>query len=384
MNLANLDTLISFAVVMLLLSLIITTVVQMASWGLKFRENVLHWGVMRIIQQIAPEVDAELLANRILTHPSLNPTKFRGATAIKFDELVKILKDLLANQPEYKGQPQYQALLGTLTTAPVSELTQLAAVLEDELKRAFPKEADFLVDAAERAKKKALEAGTRVRFWFDTVMDRSTERFSAYTRWATVVAAVLLAFGGRVDSLDIVKQLSERHDVRARLVQMADPLLKQASTIVGPAPTASTAEDSPLSAALVTLRGRYPEIPRGFTPPQSGDSAAWEAALTTAVPPEIGERLLADFRTEVGKQELKKLTGQFVSLKGDLDRSGLRIIPEHPYAAGYLKHFLGMLLSAIFLSLGAPFWFNALRQLSSLRPILAGRVDAKENQDDRG
>lgn len=35
MNLANLDTMISFSVVMLLLSLIITTVVQVASWGLR-------------------------------------------------------------------------------------------------------------------------------------------------------------------------------------------------------------------------------------------------------------------------------------------------------------------------------------------------------------
>jgi hypothetical protein len=34
-----------------------------------------------------------------------------------------------------------------------------------------------------------------------------------------------------------------------------------------------------------------------------------------------------------------------------------------------------VLISAIHLSLGAPFWFNALRQLANLRPILAGKVD---------
>jgi hypothetical protein len=40
-----------------------------------------------------------------------------------------------------------------------------------------------------------------------------------------------------------------------------------------------------------------------------------------------------------------------------------------------LKHLLGMFVSALFLSLGAPFWFNALRNMSNLRPILAGKVD---------
>ena len=39
------------------------------------------------------------------------------------------------------------------------------------------------------------------------------------------------------------------------------------------------------------------------------------------------------------------------------------------------KHLLGMLVTALFLSLGAPFWFNMLRNMSNLRPILAGKVD---------
>ena len=34
-----------------------------------------------------------------------------------------------------------------------------------------------------------------------------------------------------------------------------------------------------------------------------------------------------------------------------------------------------MFVTALFLSLGAPFWFNALRNMSNLRPIIAGKVE---------
>jgi hypothetical protein len=34
-----------------------------------------------------------------------------------------------------------------------------------------------------------------------------------------------------------------------------------------------------------------------------------------------------------------------------------------------------MLVAGLFLSLGAPFWFNALKQLANLRPVIAGKVD---------
>jgi hypothetical protein len=39
----------------------------------------------------------------------------------------------------------------------------------------------------------------------------------------------------------------------------------------------------------------------------------------------------------------------------------------------------GVLFTAAMLSLGAPFWFNMLKQLTGLRPILANKQDAPGN-----
>jgi len=58
------------------------------------------------------------------------------------------------------------------------------------------------------------------------------------------------------------------------------------------------------------------------------------------------------------------------------------LLPPHiPYVwpADNL-HFWGIVFSAGLLSLGAPFWFNALKTLSSLRPIVANKEEKERQQ----
>ena len=48
-----------------------------------------------------------------------------------------------------------------------------------------------------------------------------------------------------------------------------------------------------------------------------------------------------------------------------------------PGAAHYLVHFIGVLMTAGLLTLGAPFWFNLLKNLTSLRPALAALIEKR-------
>ena len=43
-----------------------------------------------------------------------------------------------------------------------------------------------------------------------------------------------------------------------------------------------------------------------------------------------------------------------------------------------LWRFLGVLVSALLLSLGAPFWYNALARLTNLRPFLASNQQSQD------
>jgi len=48
------------------------------------------------------------------------------------------------------------------------------------------------------------------------------------------------------------------------------------------------------------------------------------------------------------------------------------------YFWSYWRHSLGMLLFAALLTLGAPYWYNVLKNLTSLRPPLAQRIGKEE------
>lgn len=42
------------------------------------------------------------------------------------------------------------------------------------------------------------------------------------------------------------------------------------------------------------------------------------------------------------------------------------------------RHLLGILITASLLSLGAPFWFNALKTVSALKPIVASKAASEQ------
>ena len=88
-----------------------------------------------------------------------------------------------------------------------------------------------------------------------------------------------------------------------------------------------------------------------------------------------------DEKTRVWLEDLRQSAN---AIRTDLDQSTLAILPT-PFPAewpGFLTdywgmHFWGTLMTAAFLSLGAPFWYNVLKQLSSLRPAIAQKVEPK-------
>ena len=78
-----------------------------------------------------------------------------------------------------------------------------------------------LKDAATAVTAKAEAAGSNVLAWFNTIMDRTTERFVIHTRVVTAFFAFGLAFALHIDTMHIVAQLSSKPEVRAAVVNSA-------------------------------------------------------------------------------------------------------------------------------------------------------------------
>jgi hypothetical protein len=345
--LAMLDIAIGFATAMLAVSLIIMSLTQGLASLLALRGARLRRGIEELIKQTLPTVVRELekknltpkqLSERVLQHPlvSDSATRKKGrwgmATAIKVEELLPVLDDVLSQ-------------LG------------LAAVVEEEKKR--------LGD------------------WFDAFMARVSQWFVMNTRWITIALAVPIAFGMHLDSVEVLKRIKADAETRTKLAAMSASLLDQTPEAVKYTENAYrvtltelekanagqfVAEPNAETRQLVTSK---PEALRWI-----GDNAKDPSQIVDltrkfdiALEPKLTD-------------SLNKSIDRAKTLQSELASAGISIYPgtDHTWRhwfAPFTSHFLGMAASVLFLSLGAPFWFNTLKNMTSLKSTVAQKEEQR-------
>jgi hypothetical protein len=338
----QLDTVIGFATVMLGVSLLITTLTQAVLSLLDTRGRNLRSGLKHLLQNVAPSLKdrAAVLSETIVRHPLISDSSVgRGiwgrATAIKKGELLPILDHVLKEAGRSDG---------------------LAGVAAEE--------------------RKAIEQ------WFDSAMARTSQWFAMYSRWITVALSIVVAFAMHLDALAVFRQLQRDRDTRARLVAMSDTLLEQSPGVI---------------AQVERVRGVYVEILKELV---SSESARFEpdAALPVDEPPASRTRavewierhartgddaaaLTRAFNERLDARladDLQRALDRFNTTRAELTAPGLSLYPGEGHTWADLavndSHVWGIVASVLLLSLGAPFWFNALKNLSSLRTVVAQRA----------
>lgn len=196
--LENLDTVIAFSVVMLLLSLMITALVQMVVSLTALRGKNLFWGVKRLLQQVDPKLGphVEEIADKLLRHPAITHTRMSRAVAIRPEELVTLLRELAdpdtAPKDDKKklsdaAQTALKTQLDALTPANAAQIEPQIEAIAAELRRVFPQAAATVDAAVRQAAAQGDALIQKVNLWFDTLMDRTSERFRSSTpatsRW---------------------------------------------------------------------------------------------------------------------------------------------------------------------------------------------------------
>src|SRR4051812_10455759 len=305
--LANLDVLIGLSVVMLGLSLVVTVIGQMVATALNLRGTNLRWGLAVLIQQLHPSqfqppgsdsrrlsASAKSLVEDVLSHPFISDSKvpyikrWELASAVRFDEFIKLI-----------------VLLGSR--------------------------------AAANADIKWLAENNRLTEpWFNSMMDRVSQRFTMHMRIYTVVISAALVGVIGVDTLHILAMLRNDATLRSGLVSAAQDLVK------GGAPTAAENQG------------------------QNGGGGSAQDALTP-------QQQVQNFQKSV-----------LALLPKDQSVGGLLSMTWPPtFPPGWLSspsRWPGILLSMVLLSLGAPFWFNMLKNLTALRPVVAQKQERERAQ----
>lgn len=261
----------------------------------------------------------------------------------------------------------------------------------------------------------AVTVQTEIEKWkanFQMVQDRAEQWFAMHTRRITVVLAFIAALVLQLDAFALFTRLANDADLRNQLVNLAPAMQKRVDEALN-VKFAGTV----YSAALKELKKENADA-KNFGEPSvtdmqaSADAHDWlkEQAKKQSLNEQKTSGLTEKYdelvqskskeRTDAAQTEFKEVAALY-------EKSKLQLIPEpypeHPSVSlkcgfpfvcfsdlrsagaylglsgeGHGKHFFGMLAAAILLTLGAPFWFNLLKSLSSLRSSVAEQMDKEK------
>jgi hypothetical protein len=354
--LKSVDVLIGLTVVLLALSMAVTVITQSVTALFNSRGRHLRRGLTDLLQQLDPALTATLskaIATEVLTHPLVSGSNSpidpsgeterfatvtrwvrrvaggpRLGTVVHREEFTKLLMALAAG----RGTSQLDADAKSALTAalanngvanPDATLKSIRA-LALELERSSPELSNMARQNMAILRAAESDFVATINNWFDQTMDRTSQRFTASTRAITFVGAFLVAFGLQVDTPSVVNRLAADDALRADFVNEAKALYAD----------------------------------------QQAEAAKGRTVADSTQPDEIARKY-----------------GAFLATNG---------IITLPSSAGWRDSFskaslLGMLVTALLLSLGAPFWYNALARLLQLRSVLAEKEGAQRTgrqQDD--
>ena len=404
----TLDTVIAFAVIMTVLSLLITLVVQMVSAGLSLRGKNLANALALTFQTIDPTIGkyAHSLAAQILRDPIFSDSLWQEKTrnldenAQKFIAAQRKLRDAKLRRPDdpnradaiNKATAEVNTTKAAVTFANVTPnrekpwgfwaipwggSMQIATAIRpgeiyrvlQEMREMTPEEAQLLnippelvdkvrglvaalhrldLPAVEsRVKLKDIAAAAKIfapeqqkavldalgsfgatverattqaydRFqrWFGSAQDRAEQWFQIHVRMVTIVAAILVSVFLQLDTVEIYDKLRHEPKLVEALVKAAPGTLEQGAAVQGQVDT-------------------------------------------------------------------KTREKAFADLKANIDSTGFELLPGGWFARWraeklwWFNHLFGLGLSIGLLTLGAPFWFNLLKNLMNLRPAVASLVEKR-------
>jgi hypothetical protein len=324
--LKSIDILIGLTVVMLMASLVVTVLTQAVMNVLQTRGKNLRDGIAGLLRQIhgeLPEGSSKKVAEALLTHPLIKSAGSRFGTVIHREELTALLLELAAgNGPkalddEVRGE--LCRLLAANGIGDPKETMENVRSLALQIEQAYPALSNnerYAMALLQEAQSGFLG---KVNGWFDQTIDRVSDRFTNSARLVTFFGSLVIALALQLDTPALVNRLA------------ADPALRQA--LVQQAMTVS--RDHASQAPAVVNSGLVPQL-------SDIDKKNLQALSTFNV---------IDIPTTLG---------DWKSRWGESD---------------WMSKLLGILLTAMLLSLGAPFWYNALKNLIRLRSLIAQKDD---------
>jgi hypothetical protein len=256
---------------------------------------------------------------------------------------------------------------------------------------------DSLANFGATVERATTEAYDRFQRWFGSAQDRAEQWFQTHARVVTIVCSICAAFVLQLDTADIYRQLRASPALTQGLAKAASSVIEQGTKILDP-------NNAPAHQAYLQWAEKHPDQALNVFPTsrtQEEYRQALNAQLSANnVESEQAKALLEDYDSlyktaatkfeEASREQAERLRKTVseagfdlmpVNFLGRWDQpteSQLHGWPRLQRQVGHtFSHLFGILATAGLLALGAPFWFNLLKNLTSLRPALATLIEKR-------
>jgi hypothetical protein len=278
----------------------------------------------------------------------------------------------------------------------LSAFTQLAGVIPNDFKSRFDK---ALQDTGAQLVRIIDTEQQKFEGWFNSAQDRAQQWFQLHTRVVAIGASILIAFLFQLDAVEVFHYVSTNSSGRAALVAGADKVIQQADGILkdekGGLLNRIANEVAKVKPAL-TLADLSGIIHTGQLETallEKGDKSNPQISVAEV------QKIFDDTVKKTTDAYYKEKSGLLADLSKDVGATGFELFPAGGWRwpawktesegkkasidvcqslKNVIPHIFGILLFAALLTLGAPYWYNLLKNLTSLRPAVAKLTDKED------
>lgn len=369
--------------VYLLVSLLCSALNELIEAWLKYRARYLEQGITKLLGNPA-------LAAQFFEHPLIKP---------------------LGERPSYIPARTFSLALWNIATTGAGTAAGVTQKIEDIRKtiQGLPDDGYknikvSLLTLMDEAGNDINKARTNIEAWYDDAMDRVSGWYKRHTHIILIVIGLVASFVLNIDTIQITKALLYNDTLRK---SVADAAEKYINDNPQPTPTPAAASGASSSTTATPLASTSPAATPGASP---SPSASTTPGPSTTPTPEVA----AEEQARLARAKINQVRGELNSLglpigwvfeptppkdedfkddKGAVDKEKFaeaqseyekakKAYPTDPRRwptskYGVFLKLLGIILTGLAVSQGAPFWFDILNKFMVIRSTVKPREKSR-------
>ncbi len=379
-GISALDVVIGLVFIYLIYSLLATLIQEIIATNLGFRAKLLRKAISRMLDE---ESDENAFMSRMFSWLSI--LFFQKKNVNNFSEyfykhpLIKYLgEDKWHSKPSYLSAKNFsKIIIDLLRTNNIKTGEDFKNKIEESLNDPEKSNLPLKGESLQHLKSLWIDAqGDVEKFkalleqWFDDMMERTTGWYKKYTQIILFIIGFIIAMTFNVDTILIVKKLSKDPVLRAQIVQQASGYLKEHPTLLAELEASKKRVDDELNKSS------------SKTKLDSLNAKDAKAAYDSIYKAKIAKiDTLQKTADTLIKNDIANINGALgLGWVKDPKCKDCRICLPKP-AGNNRWFFIGWLLTALAISMGAPFWFDLLNKLMKLKGSI-GKDDSSSDKKD--